>query len=237
MIRHSSTSQSPRVTFRQLACCVAFGVACGLAGCGPGPQAEFQYRDNTLKLIPDAQKAMKNTLKEGFGTPHKLVAWEKFPIDYGGARGSVSAPAEGAKPAAKTVTVVIEGDAGKIKKDSPLLWLSGPRADKKTAADTVASYDMKTNELQWSGPAEPAPTPGDTFVIGFGERLQQGRKVYMKNCMHCHGVSGDGAGPTAEYLYPRPRDYRLGVFWEPGQDSLHKRRNAGSFRVLGNANR
>ncbi len=213
MFRHSSKPQWATSASRQFACWMAFGVACGLAGCGPGPKAEFQYRDSTLKLIPDAQKAMKKTLKEGFGTPHELVAWDRFPIAYGGVRGSVSAPDEGTKSAARTVTVAFEGEAGQIESGSPLQWLTGPRAgDEKTASDTVAAFDPKTNELRWSGSAEPTPAAGDKFVVGFGEALRQGRAVYMKNCMHCHGVSGDGAGPTAEYLYPRPRDYRLGVF-------------------------
>ena len=226
------------------------GVACGLAGCGQGPQAEFQYRDSTQKLIPVAQKAMVNTLEERFGTPHKLVGWERFPVAYGGAKGSVSAPAEGAKSAAKTVVAAFEGDASKVASGLPLLWLTGPRAGEKTAADTVAAFNSKTNELQWSGSAEPVPTPGDTFVVGFGRTLQQGRAVYMKNCMHCHGVSGDGAGPTAQYLYPRPRDYRLGVFKftstlaaeKVSRDDLHRIVKYGipgtympSFLLLGEA--
>ncbi len=36
--------------------------------------------------------------------------------------------------------------------------------------------------------------------------------LYMRHCSHCHGTSGDGKGPTAEYLNPQPRDYRHGVF-------------------------
>jgi mono/diheme cytochrome c family protein len=39
-----------------------------------------------------------------------------------------------------------------------------------------------------------------------------GYRLYRRHCLHCHGVSGDGAGPTADFLYPRPRDYRLGLF-------------------------
>ncbi len=250
MIRHNLKPQWPANASRQLVCGMVLGLACALAGCGPGPKAEFQYRDSTLRLIPKAQEALTETLKEGFGTPHELVAWERFPIDYGGVRGRVSSPAKVVKPAAGTVTVVFEGDASQVKAGSPLLWLSGARvaegegdakpAKKKSsrkkaegsqaAVGTVVAYDAKTNELQWSGPAEPAPAPGDRLVIGFGEALQQGRKVYMKNCMHCHGVSGDGAGPTAEYLYPRPRDYRLGLFKftstltpeKPSRDDLHR---------------
>jgi len=42
--------------------------------------------------------------------------------------------------------------------------------------------------------------------------LMHGAEVYRRNCEHCHGVTGDGAGPAAEYLVPRPRDYRKGIF-------------------------
>ena len=36
--------------------------------------------------------------------------------------------------------------------------------------------------------------------------------LYRQHCVHCHGISGDGAGPTAAILNPYPRDYRLGKF-------------------------
>ena len=36
--------------------------------------------------------------------------------------------------------------------------------------------------------------------------------LYRKHCAHCHGISGDGAGPTALFLNPYPRDYRQGIF-------------------------
>jgi mono/diheme cytochrome c family protein len=36
--------------------------------------------------------------------------------------------------------------------------------------------------------------------------------LYRRHCAHCHGVSGDGRGPTAAILDPYPRDYRQGVF-------------------------
>ncbi len=42
--------------------------------------------------------------------------------------------------------------------------------------------------------------------------LQLGQHVYEQRCRSCHGVSGDGAGEAAEYLNPRPRDYRRGIF-------------------------
>jgi mono/diheme cytochrome c family protein len=43
-------------------------------------------------------------------------------------------------------------------------------------------------------------------------KLRFGEKVYAKQCQGCHGVTGDGNGPAAQYLNPLPRDYRLGRF-------------------------
>jgi mono/diheme cytochrome c family protein len=42
--------------------------------------------------------------------------------------------------------------------------------------------------------------------------LKHGAAVYARHCQSCHGLSGDGNGPAAPYLSPRPRDYRPGVF-------------------------
>ena len=36
--------------------------------------------------------------------------------------------------------------------------------------------------------------------------------LYREHCAHCHGIAGDGHGPTAAYLNPYPRDYTLGKF-------------------------
>ena len=36
--------------------------------------------------------------------------------------------------------------------------------------------------------------------------------VYLKRCSACHGVDGDGAGPAADRMYPKPRDFTLGLF-------------------------
>jgi mono/diheme cytochrome c family protein len=36
--------------------------------------------------------------------------------------------------------------------------------------------------------------------------------LYREHCAHCHGVTGDGAGPTAALLNPYPRDFRLSKF-------------------------
>ncbi len=44
------------------------------------------------------------------------------------------------------------------------------------------------------------------------EHLKKGAAGFRRLCMHCHGLSGDGMGPTAPFLNPRPRDYRAGRY-------------------------
>src|SRR5205823_5161144 len=36
----------------------------------------------------------------------------------------------------------------------------------------------------------------------------------------CHGVSGDGHGPTARWVHPHPRDFRQGLFKFASVDRL-----------------
>jgi mono/diheme cytochrome c family protein len=117
----------------------------GLAGCGQPPEAVFAPNQEKVgSLLPEARTLVADTLKDQFGTPSNLVAWEKFKIDYG-------------------------------------------KAD--LAADDAHKHHR-----------EP------------GWRLIDGRNLYMQHCLHCHGVAGDGNGPTARFLNPRPRDYRQGIF-------------------------
>ncbi len=32
--------------------------------------------------------------------------------------------------------------------------------------------------------------------------LEEGSKLYRRNCLHCHGVTGDGRGPTGPWVQP-----------------------------------
>jgi mono/diheme cytochrome c family protein len=49
-------------------------------------------------------------------------------------------------------------------------------------------------------------------VSADGKQIAGGYGLYRRHCVHCHGVSGAGDGPTAAFLYPIPRDYRKGLF-------------------------
>jgi mono/diheme cytochrome c family protein len=58
----------------------------------------------------------------------------------------------------------------------------------------------------------------DSYRIGnsagpvFSDESGRSYGLYREHCAHCHGITGDGAGPTAAFLNPYPRDYRSGVF-------------------------
>ncbi len=43
-------------------------------------------------------------------------------------------------------------------------------------------------------------------------RLEEGAAIYERRCASCHGTTGDGNGPVAKYLNPKPRDYRQGIY-------------------------
>src|SRR5436189_155020 len=49
-------------------------------------------------------------------------------------------------------------------------------------------------------PAPAAATPAPAPQVGAGT-------LYDRYCVACHGVDGDGAGPAAPWLYPKPRDF------------------------------
>ena len=67
-----------------------------------------------------------------------------------------------------------------------------------------------------SGEGAPALVNIDHLRMAAGavssDRTDQHVGLYRKHCAHCHGITGDGAGPTAGMLNPYPRDFRLGKF-------------------------
>jgi mono/diheme cytochrome c family protein len=52
----------------------------------------------------------------------------------------------------------------------------------------------------------------DTTPEKLPVQLAEGSKLYRRHCLHCHGLTGNGQGPTGAWVNPHPRDYRLGKF-------------------------
>ena len=64
------------------------------------------------------------------------------------------------------------------------------------------------------------------------EQLAQGAAVFAHRCQPCHGTNGDGNGPLAEYLKPKPRDYTKGIFKFTSTPYGSKPRRADLIRTL-----
>ncbi len=69
------------------------------------------------------------------------------------------------------------------------------------------------NRGQWRDLFEPQRVFTAELTIPQSEEwIERGREVYMRRCVGCHGVKGDGNGPAATFMDPRPRDFRTGTF-------------------------
>ncbi|MEQ8210539.1 MAG: c-type cytochrome [Lacipirellulaceae bacterium] len=63
--------------------------------------------------------------------------------------------------------------------------------------------------------AQRTGTPDKPIMLGSDQttdELQHGYALYARYCTQCHGVNGDGNGPVAVSLNPKPRNYRQGIF-------------------------
>ena len=69
------------------------------------------------------------------------------------------------------------------------------------AGDEAVSAAFPAESIRWA--AGPVKSDRDGRPIS---------GLYREHCAHCHGITGDGAGPTAAFLNPYPRDFRLGKF-------------------------
>jgi len=171
------------------------------SGCGKlefSPRAEF----NTLE--PYAQEYVSAVLETHFGTPTDMVVWDKLPLKKHLATGTVTSVGE------STLVLQLEEPHQEITPGSEILWDSGPLKGKPSA--WISSWDEATHTATLTTKLADLPETGTDIIVGPGQILAKGRHLYAVHCQHCHGVTGDGNGPTAEYLNPLPRDYRKGIF-------------------------
>jgi len=68
---------------------------------------------------------------------------------------------------------------------------------------------------------------------GFGrDTLAEGSRLYRRHCLQCHGLTGDGRGPTGQWIDPHPRDFRRGAFKFTTTGDGGKPRTADLARTL-----
>lgn len=186
-------------------------VIAGFIGCDSKPSgSKFVPNSRTEQLVPEARKYVDDTLTENFGTPQDLVAWLRFPIEYGEQQGKI-AEVESTEQGAYKFIVEWDGKKAEeidLRRGVGVIMTSGQYAGQSVKLN---HYNPATGRMHVDAFMNPPPAAGDEFQV-VGSNLQLGRMAYMEHCVHCHGTSGDGNGPTAKYLNPPPRDYRLGKF-------------------------
>lgn len=76
-----------------------------------------------------------------------------------------------------------------------------------------------------------APALRDSGVVDF-PRLPAGQAGFQRHCIGCHGITGDGGGPAARYLQPRPRNFRHGVFKFTSTDAASRPQRRDLFQTI-----
>jgi cytochrome c oxidase cbb3-type subunit 2 len=106
----------------------------------------------------------------------------------------------------------------------PLIWTPNKEYVGATVRLAVETKDLEAliaylqklgmNRGKWRDLFEPQEIEASGVTMPRSDEwIAYGREVYARRCIGCHGLSGDGNGPAATFLYrQRPRNFTLGVF-------------------------
>ncbi len=86
------------------------------------------------------------------------------------------------------------------------LWIAWGEQLDELVADPAAEAELGDGTM-----ATRKDAAADLFVHWY-PTLRESAEMYRQQCLHCHGPEGGGNGPTSDFLEPRPRDYRMGIF-------------------------
>ena len=222
-------------SLKPLALAGLLSAVAAIGGCSDSAfESSFAYSEGTLSLVREAREGtkanpgVKKLLDDRFGDPQQLKAWEKMPIDFGGALTSV-AEVKQSESGSQVVKLTVEEGQSLPAKAGTVHFMTGA-CEGETVQ--VAQWNAKTGEATLAAISGNEIAAGDSCVIDRGAGLSTGRMLYMRHCSHCHGTSGDGNGPTARYMTPKPRDYRNGVFKFKSTNDMSKASRDDLSRIV-----
>ena len=100
-----------------------------------------------------------------------------------------------------------------------LALVGGKILDPIKLPEATQAEITKLLDEQFGTPAQPRVGNGKAELGDLGKKLKldsqtlaQGSVAYRRNCLHCHGLSGDGKGSSGLWVHPPPRDFRQGRF-------------------------
>lgn len=204
---------------------------------------------------------LASALEAMFGTPDRPFVFRETGLDLkkiwrasgpaGGVRPDVAAKERDKLQAARAATKKkLEGDL-EPKAQEAAIKAAKPEADLKAAQTKLAAAEKAKNAEEAATikkeiaalnlQLKPKLEADEAVAVAKGEIedlsllidasvVQQG--LYRQHCVHCHGVTGDGAGPTALFLFPYPRDYRQGIFKFKSTKRAEKPTKADLHRIL-----
>lgn len=92
----------------------------------------------------------------------------------------------------------------------------GKLADPAVFPEAQKSAWNAAFETVFGTPASPQVAGADVTTVSVlaidNQTLANGSRLYRTRCADCHGLSGNGRGPTAANIEPRPRDFRSGIY-------------------------
>jgi mono/diheme cytochrome c family protein len=103
--------------------------------------------------------------------------------------------------------------------------------------ETPTEVISVVGETGWLDPTEFPPERGRvippvdprTLMAPSAELMAEGKELFEKNCIQCHGQLGHGDGPAAATMNPRPRNFASPEGWTNGYDmpSIYKTVSGG----------
>ena len=174
------------------------------------PDRPFVFKETGLDL-----KKIRRASGPYRGLPAAVVDKEKSELTE--QKKAAQAEVDRLEPEAKKLAGTAAPFEAKVKELQPQL----DAAKKENNAPRITELEAQIKEQQPAivakATAEGQVASAKATVEDLTARIEAydgpaQAGLYRQHCVHCHGVNGDGAGPTALFLYPYPRDYRQGKF-------------------------
>lgn len=88
--------------------------------------------------------------------------------------------------------------------------ISGTHAHGGRQRDREQASPASQGKTAAAAPAAVSVTPDMSLPLpkGLVGNVKRGAKFYAANCATCHGIKGDGEGPRAYFIRPKPRNFR-----------------------------